>query len=89
MLLTALGAVIASDLQKPLISQQRPVIADNGFAKSLVDTDKLQDSIKIDNLLDRAKDLFEIARLSEPEFGHPTRVIGSKGRRTPFFLLFK
>ncbi|KAI1440871.1 Zn-dependent exopeptidase [Annulohypoxylon stygium] len=79
MLLTALGAVIASDLQKPLISQQRPVIADNGFAKSLVDTDKLQDSIKIDNLLDRAKDLFEIARLSEPEFGHPTRVIGSKG----------
>ncbi|KAI2462948.1 Zn-dependent exopeptidase [Annulohypoxylon bovei var. microspora] len=78
-LLTALGAVTASELQMPLISQQSPLNADNTFAKSLVDTDKLQDSIKVDNLINRAKDLYEIAWLSEPEFGHPTRVIGSKG----------
>ncbi|KAI0882834.1 Zn-dependent exopeptidase [Annulohypoxylon maeteangense] len=77
--LMALGAVTASEVQIPLISQQSPLVADKTFAKSLVDTDKLQDSIKIDNLLDRANDLFEIAKLSEPEFGHPTRVIGSKG----------
>ncbi|KAI0140013.1 Zn-dependent exopeptidase [Hypoxylon sp. NC0597] len=78
-LAAALRAATASELQMPLVAQQRPVEGDSAFSKSLVNTDKLQDSIKIENLVSRAKELYTIAQLSEPEYGHPTRVIGSEG----------
>ncbi|KAI1371709.1 Zn-dependent exopeptidase [Hypoxylon crocopeplum] len=80
LLFAVLGAATAFELQVPLISpQQRQSEAGNSLVKPLIDTDKLQDSIKIENLLNRAKDLYGLAELSEPEFGHPTRVIGSAG----------
>ncbi|KAI1100238.1 Zn-dependent exopeptidase [Jackrogersella minutella] len=78
-LLAALCAVTASELQIPLLSQQEPLEPVNSPAKPLIDTDKLQANINIENLVSRAKDLYNIAKLSEPEFGHPTRVIGSEG----------
>ncbi|KAH6964465.1 hypothetical protein DER45DRAFT_501079 [Fusarium avenaceum] len=45
----------------------------------LIDTKDLQKSIKPENLEARAKDLYEIAKNGEEEYGHPTRVIGSEG----------
>ncbi|KAI1865762.1 hypothetical protein JX265_008085 [Neoarthrinium moseri] len=48
-------------------------------SKPLVSTEALQHSIKSDNLLARAKDLYKIAKLGEDEYNHPTRVIGSEG----------
>jgi aminopeptidase Y len=48
-------------------------------SKSLVSSTKLQDTIKSANLLKRAKELYEIAKLGIEEYHHPTRVIGSKG----------
>lgn len=80
LLLAVLGTAAASELQMPLIpSQQKPLGANHALVKPVVDTDDLQDSIKVDNLFSRAKDLYAIAELSEPEYGHPTRVIGSEG----------
>lgn len=79
LLLAALGAATASELQIPLISQQSPSRAGSALGKPLVNTDDLQASIKIESLLERAKDLYGIAQKSEHEFGHPTRVIGSEG----------
>ena len=49
------------------------------FLKPLVETEKLQAKIKIEDLNNTAQELFEIAMKSKKEFGHPTRVIGSKG----------
>lgn len=48
----------------------------------LIATGSLQDRIKIKNLQARAEKLYEFAKESESEFGHPTRVIGSKGTIT-------
>lgn len=45
----------------------------------IVDTKVLQASISASNLEKRANALFDIARLGEDEYGHPTRVIGSAG----------
>ncbi|KAF2798148.1 aminopeptidase-like protein Y [Melanomma pulvis-pyrius CBS 109.77] len=45
----------------------------------LVNSSALQDLISGDRLLVRAKKLFEIAKLGEHEYNHPTRVIGSAG----------
>lgn len=45
----------------------------------LIDTKVLQDSIKAENLEIKAKDLYQIAKSSEEEYNHPTRVIGSQG----------
>ncbi|KAK0631044.1 hypothetical protein B0T17DRAFT_529953 [Bombardia bombarda] len=47
--------------------------------KPQISSEALQDTIRSDNLLARAKELYEIAKLSEDEFNHPTRVIGSAG----------
>ncbi|KFY76952.1 hypothetical protein V499_03536 [Pseudogymnoascus sp. VKM F-103] len=44
-----------------------------------VTSDELEQLINPDNLFRRAEQLFEIAKLSIEEYGHPTRVIGSKG----------
>lgn len=63
----------AGDGQMPLQTGHRP----------LVDTGALQGSIKTENLLARAKELYEIAKLGEDEYNHPTRVIGSEGKSVP------
>jgi aminopeptidase Y len=47
----------------------------------------LQKSIKPENLEARAKDLYEIAKNGEEEYGHPTRVIGSEGTFSEIGLL--
>jgi aminopeptidase Y len=74
--LAALGCVSSLQFQLRLVPQQSPLIADN---KPLVDSEALQASISSEKLLARAKDLYEIAKLGEEEYNHPTRVIGSKG----------
>ncbi|KAL2760355.1 hypothetical protein ACRALDRAFT_1026055 [Sodiomyces alcalophilus JCM 7366] len=55
---------------------QQPITSDK---KPLVESEALQKLIKADNLLARAEHLYEIAKLGEPEYNHPTRVIGSEG----------
>ncbi|RKP32596.1 Zn-dependent exopeptidase [Metschnikowia bicuspidata] len=50
-----------------------------GWLKPIVDTEQLQATIYPDALRDRAKILYNIAKGSIGEHGHPTRVIGSKG----------
>ena len=67
-------------------SEQRPLVDGTMSAlpqpaKPLVDSEALEASISADALLSRAKLLFEIAQLSQDEYGHPTRVIGSAGHR--------
>ena len=56
-------------------------------SKDLVNSTELQALIKPENLLSRAKDLYHVAELAIEEYGHPTRVIGSKGMRTVRFSL--
>lgn len=65
--------IVDSSSTSPLL----PVQSD----KPLVNSSALQDLISIDRLMERANKLYEIAQLSEPEHNHPTRVIGSLGRR--------
>ena len=76
--LAALGSVCA--LQLPLPQDQAPLGGPSPLSKPLVDTEALQATIKSENLLSRAKDLYKIAQLGEPEYNHPTRVIGSEGK---------
>ncbi|EDO15438.1 hypothetical protein Kpol_1027p12 [Vanderwaltozyma polyspora DSM 70294] len=58
------------------------------FFKPTVDSQKLQDAITVEELNATAWDLYRIAESSNKTFGHPTRVIGSKGhRKTIKFLL--
>lgn len=75
-----MGSVAA--LQLPLFSHEQAAFASGPklVSKPLIDTEALQDAIKAENLLARAKELYKIAKLSEPEYNHPTRVIGSDGR---------
>lgn len=76
--LAALGASVlvqAQEQQAPLVDIDESVLG----KKPLIDTEALQDLIKGDNLLDRAKELYKIAKLGEGEYNHPTRVIGSEG----------
>lgn len=49
--------------------------------RPLVDTESLQARISVESLLKHANALYDIAKSSEEEFGHPTRVIGSEGHR--------
>ncbi|KAK6084678.1 peptidase family M28 [Seiridium cupressi] len=77
------GLALMSGFQT--LAQQAPMAIDNdqvpmiAGGRPLVNTEALQDSIKADNLLARAKDLYKIAKLGEDEYNHPTRVIGSEG----------
>lgn len=75
------AATAVSALQIPL-NLQVPKLSWNPFSDDLpmVDTKALQKSIKPENLEARAKDLYEIAKNGEEEYGHPTRVIGSEGK---------
>lgn len=71
----------ASALQIPLIaSSSQALLGHPSGSKPLVNSTDLQDLISGDRLLARSKKLFEIAKLGEEEYNHPTRVIGSAGR---------
>ncbi|CAO2652723.1 Nn.00g021340.m01.CDS01 [Neocucurbitaria sp. VM-36] len=78
----ALCAVLtgATALQIPLFSlgKQAPIGHVNE-TKPLVNSTELQDLISGDRLMVRAKKMYEIAKLGEEEYNHPTRVIGSAG----------
>ncbi|KAI0399686.1 peptidase family M28 [Xylaria palmicola] len=83
-LIAAIGAgAVCAQLQKPLVAQPDNVLpdADEAASKPLVDTEALQARISIERLFKHAEALYDIAKLSEDEFGHPTRVIGSPGHR--------
>jgi hypothetical protein len=67
----------SSALQQPL--HEAPNSQTPLSSKPLVNSTTLQDHITSDNLLKRAKKLFEIAQLGVAEYNHPTRVIGSDG----------
>lgn len=92
-LAATLGCASAASFQKLLVPQQdqqaplaapssteNALLGDDGDDKPLVDSEELQSKIHKDNLLARAKELYEIAKLSEDEYNHPTRVIGSPGK---------
>lgn len=75
-LLTGVSSVqIASDLEQVPLGG----VPNTATTKKLVSTEALQASIKSDNLLARAEELYKIAKLGEEEYNHPTRVIGSEG----------
>lgn len=48
-------------------------------SRPLVDSEKLQSLIFPKALQKRAEDFFQLAKESEDEYNHPTRVIGSQG----------
>jgi aminopeptidase Y len=79
LVLLSLSSLAASSaIQYPLIQK-----ADSGtlVKKPLVSSKAIQHDIKKDALLERAKHLSTLADLSLEEYGHPTRVIGSKGNK--------
>jgi len=47
--------------------------------KPLINSTALQELISGDRLMQRAQELYEIAKKGEEEYNHPTRVIGSQG----------
>lgn len=70
----------ASAIQLPLSLPKIPHIPNAVTERKLVDSASLQERIDPDNLLARAKALFEVAGASVDEYNHPTRVIGSEGK---------
>ena len=75
-----LAAAAALDAQIPLNQEPLGVFPTDGSHETkVVDSKALQDTIKAENLKARAEKLYEIAKLSEDEYNHPTRVIGSAG----------
>ncbi|KAF3318639.1 hypothetical protein TWF173_006656 [Orbilia oligospora] len=85
--LLPLGLLVSSALASPTFPQQQPLGLNDELSAAIrihskkpsVDAEKLAATIETENLLRRAKDLYTIAKISELEHGHPTRVIGSKG----------
>ncbi|KAK6526961.1 hypothetical protein TWF281_010157 [Arthrobotrys megalospora] len=85
--LLPLGLLVSSTLSSPAFPQQQPLVPGNDLSAAIrihskkppVDAESLAATIKTKNLLARAKDLYTIAHISEHEYGHPTRVIGSLG----------
>ncbi|KAG8424341.1 Aminopeptidase Y [Metarhizium acridum] len=73
--LSAAAAALQLPLQRPIKNNPHPSF----HARPLVSSDTLQDSIDKDRLWERAEDLYALAKKSEDEFNHPTRVIGSPG----------
>ena len=74
-------------LQIPILSSHTQVpISYDGETKPLVNSTELQDTISADRLMARAKQMYEIAKLGEEEYNHPTRVIGSAGMLWPLWL---
>ncbi|KAK8117935.1 uncharacterized protein PG998_006216 [Apiospora kogelbergensis] len=75
-----LGTASTYGIQQPMSSGDSPMTPVGQASKRpLVSSKALQDSIKGEHLLRRAKNLYEIAKLGEDEYNHPTRVIGSDG----------
>ncbi|KAL1898234.1 Aminopeptidase Y [Sporothrix stenoceras] len=86
-------AVADNTLQQPLIEHESigtvapPTLAvdetdastDVAKEKPLVDSEELQSKISAKRLLGHAEALYGIAQRGFPEYGHPTRVIGSGG----------
>lgn len=74
-------AAAASAGQVPLQEDvpSHPVI-ESVSKKPTINSTRLQEDIKVENLLARAKHLSKIADLGIPEYNHPTRVIGSEGK---------
>jgi aminopeptidase Y len=71
----------AGALQIPLFSSNNPApLGHPHGSKPLINSTELQELISGDRLMIRAKKLYEIAKLGEAEYNHPTRVIGSAGR---------
>ncbi len=71
----------AAALQIPFLSQDNQApIHHVGDKKPLIDSAELQDLISGDRLMARAKEMYKIAKLGEPEYNHPTRVIGGAGK---------
>lgn len=66
--------------QSPWTTDPIKVPADTGKHLPLVDTEALQALISAEELEKRSKTLYEIAKKGEEEYGHPTRVIGGKGK---------
>jgi aminopeptidase Y len=77
----------ATALQIPLLSSSNQVpLGHPHGTKPLVNSTELQDLISGDRLMVRAKKMYEIAKLGEEEYNHPTRVIGSAGRHAHVLL---
>jgi aminopeptidase Y len=71
----------ASTIQQPLINpSDSQAVVSSYESKPLVNSEALEAQITAKNLFKRAKQLFKIAKESIPEYNHPTRVIGSKGK---------
>jgi len=69
-------------LQIPLLSSylQAPIVeGGHDESKPRINSSALQDLISGDRLFARAEKLYKYAKLSEDEYNHPTRVIGSAG----------
>lgn len=85
-LTTALQIPLQIPIKTPWTSGHEQV-SDSGASSEghgklpLVDTEKLQSLISAFQLEERANVLYEIAKKGEDEYGHPTRVIGSKGHQ--------
>lgn len=75
----AFGAAVASALHIPSQQHLAEPVAPEDDARPFINTEALQKTISRDRLWKRAEKLYEIAKESEHDFGHPTRVIGSKG----------
>ncbi|KAF2431421.1 Zn-dependent exopeptidase [Tothia fuscella] len=74
-LLSLFSPISCSVLQYPI-----PPNSDNLIKKlPLVSSEAIQDDIKADALLKRARHLSKVADASFDEYNHPTRVIGSNG----------
>jgi aminopeptidase Y len=71
----------AGALQIPLLSsfQSQAPLGHPSGSKPMVNSTELQDLISGERLMIRANKLYEIAKLGEEEYNHPTRVIGSAG----------
>ncbi|KAK9321362.1 hypothetical protein V1517DRAFT_326596 [Lipomyces orientalis] len=79
LLLALASHAVGSAIQIPLVLQSDNAGPVTSAGKELVSSTALQGDINVKNLEDRAKHLFELAELSVDDYGHPTRVIGSKG----------
>lgn len=78
--LAILGAASAFPVQEVLNSDELSLnFPWPHWGKPEVDTEKLQAKVTEDGLRERAEALFNISKASIPEYGHPTRVIGSGG----------
>ncbi|KKA30935.1 hypothetical protein TD95_004335 [Thielaviopsis punctulata] len=75
------GAASAYSVQAPLKDSTPPSNSriSSSLKKTLISSEAIQANIKGEALMARAEELYKIAKLSEPTYGHPTRVIGSPG----------